>query len=428
MSEPEDLSSKLRQFMRQDTAPGILLFLATLLALITANSPASGIYESLIGTPVEIRVGNLEIAKPLLLWVNDGLMAVFFFLVGLEIKREILSGELREPARLSLPAFAAVGGMAGPALIYVFWNWGDAAALRGWAIPSATDIAFSLGILGLLGKRVPVSLKIFLMTLAVFDDLGAIVIIALFYTKDLEPGAMLMAAITLGLLALLNIRKVHVLPPYILLGMVLWVSVLKSGVHATLAGVVLAFFIPYRTPVPNATPPLKQLEHDLQPSVLFGILPVFAFMNTGISLQGLSLDSLLAPIPLGIALGLFFGNQIGVFFSSLIAVKMGWGQLPSGIGWRHVYGVAALCGVGFTMSLFISSLAFQSADLSLVSQGSEGIFTGGGGEFEQQAADERLGIMLGSLLSAVVGFLILHFTLPKTPADAGVEKTTAESH
>jgi len=381
----------IRDFLRLESASGILLLVAAVLAMVVENSAAQPYYGALLDTPVEIRIGAFQIAKPLLLWVNDGLMALFFFLVGLELKREVLRGELSDPAKVTLPVLAAIGGMATPAAIYAFVNWGDPVALKGWAIPSATDIAFAMGVLALLGNRVPNALKLFLLTLAIVDDMGAIVIIALFYTSDLSLVSLGVAGMAVLALALLNRRNVVSLVPYALVGLVMWVAVLKSGVHATLAGVVVALFIPLKTSDKEGKSPLEQLEHDLHPSVAFVILPLFAFMNTGVSLQGLSWESLLAPVPLGIAAGLFLGNQLGVFSFSWLGVKLGLGRLPANTGWAQLYGVALLCGIGFTMSLFVSSLAFE--------QGGSAI-----------AVDDRLGILVGSILSALAGYLVLRAT------------------
>lgn len=378
----------IEKFLHLESATGVLLIVSTVLAMIAVNSPISHLYDALLDIPVELRFGTFGIDKPLLLWINDGLMAMFFFLVGLELKREVLDGELSEPARVILPVVAAVGGMAVPAAIYSAINWDNAAAIKGWAIPSATDIAFALGVLSLVGSRVPNSLKLFLMTLAIVDDLGAIVIIALFYTADLSVTSLLVAAGALAFLFYLNRSGVLAHAPYLLVGIVLWAAVLKSGVHATLAGVLIAMFIPYRRQPGENLTQLEKLEDDLHPAVSFGILPLFAFANTGISLDGLGLDMILHPVPLGIAAGLFLGNQLGVFGFAWIAVKLGVARLPSGAGWAHLYGVSLLCGIGFTMSLFISSLAFEQSGVGL-------------------GVDDRLGIMLGSLLSAAAGFTVL---------------------
>src|SRR5690606_18050483 len=318
---------------------------ATLLALLLANSNLAYLYGALLDTPVAIVIGELSIHKPLLLWINDGLMAVFFFTVGLEIKREVLHGELSSPAKVVLPIVGAIGGMAAPALVYSYINWGDDAAMRGWAIPSATDIAFALGVLSLLGKRVPLALKVFLLTLAIADDLGAIIIIALFYTTELSTLSLIVATVAILVLLLMNMRGVEGVAPYILVGLVLWTAVLKSGVHATLAGVILGLIIPASNRDEHGRNNLERLEHELHGPVSFVILPLFAFANTGLSLAGLTLDSLLQPVPLGIALGLFLGNQIGVFSACFIAVKLGLARLPTGVGWKEMYGVSILCGI-----------------------------------------------------------------------------------
>ena len=380
----------LTEFLRLEASAGILLLIAAVLAMVVENSAAKGLYDALLGTPVEIRIGEFQIAKPLLLWINDGLMAIFFFLIGLEVKREFVDGELSEPSRLFLPIIAATGGMAVPAAIYTFANWGDPVAMKGWAIPSATDIAFALGVLALLGSRVPNSLKLFLMTLAIIDDLGAIVIIAIFYTADLSLNSLFIASGAGILLFVMNRRGVLALTPYLLVGLVLWAAVLKSGVHATLAGVLTAFFIPFKKQPGENKTQLERLEDDLHPTTVYGILPLFAFANTGISFEGLSIESLFHPVPLGIAAGLFIGNQVGVFGFSWLAIKAGLARLPDGASWAQLYGVALLCGIGFTMSLFIASLAFEQGGSAL-------------------AVDDRLGILAGSLASAVCGYAVLRF-------------------
>ena len=382
----------MRDFLRRESASGLLIIAAACLAMIAENTPLKWLYDALLDTPLGIRVGAFAIDKALLLWINDGLMAVFFFLVGLEIKRELLDGELSDPARVTLPAIAAVGGMVVPAAIYLYINQGDPAAMSGWAIPMATDIAFALGILSLLGNRVPVSLKLFLLTLAIIDDLGAIIIIALFYSSDISLVSLAVSALALGVLVVINRSGVMRIAPYLLVGAVLWVAVLKSGVHATLAGVVLAFFIPLRKGGNDHNSPLHHLEHTLHPYVALMILPLFAFANAGIPLGGLSPGALLEPVPLGIMLGLFAGKQLGVFGFSWIAVKLRLGKLPEGSGWVGLYGVSALCGIGFTMSLFISSLAAEQAGTGLIAQ-------------------HRLGILSGTLLSAVSGYLVLRLFL-----------------
>jgi NhaA family Na+:H+ antiporter len=390
------MKATIRNFLQMESAGGIILMAGAALALVAANSPLSDYYDLFIETPVEVRVGSLEIAKPLLLWVNDGLMAVFFFLVGLEVKRELMEGELSRPANVLLPALGAVGGIIGPVGLYVFFNYGDPVGMNGWAIPAATDIAFALGILMLLGDRVPVSLKVFLVSLAIFDDLGAIVIIAIFYSGKLSMEALTVAAVCLLVLGYMNWRHVSAVPAYILVGVVMWVAVLKSGVHATLAGVALAMFIPMRSKDEPDRSPLRELEHDLHTVVAFGVLPLFAFVNAGISFADMSVTDLLHPVSMGIAAGLFAGKQIGVFLLCLLAIRLGMAKLPDGASWGALYGVAVLSGVGFTMSLFIDTLAFENLPADAV--------------FD---FDARLGILLGSLASGVLGYIVLDRTLPK---------------
>jgi NhaA family Na+:H+ antiporter len=370
--------------LHHPAAPGAVLFLAAILAVIADNSAASGLYDLFLKIEFSVALGSLALSKPLLLWINDGLMAVFFLVVGLEMKREMLYGELSKLSQIGLPALAALGGMAVPALIYAGFNLHDPVALRGWAIPSATDIAFALGVLSLLGPRVPVALKVFLTAVAVLDDFGAIAIIALFYTADLSLVSLGLAAAALVVLAGLNFAGVRRLAPYLVVGALLWVFVLKSGVHATLAGVALAFAIPLKPGDPAA--PATQLEHVLHPWVTWLILPVFAFANAGLSFAGMTLASLAQPVTLGIAGGLFLGKQIGIFAFAWAAIRLGLAGLPRGATWAQLYGVALLCGIGFTMSLFIGTLAFESADY---------------------AAPVRLGVIVGSLLSGLAGYLLL---------------------
>ena len=390
------MQATIKNFLRLESSGGIILMAAAALALLAANSGAAGLYAYFIDTPVEVRVGALLIAKPLFLWVNDGLMAIFFFRVGLELKREFLEGELSRPANVLLPAVGAVGGMVVPVGVFVFMNHGDPVAMQGWAIPAATDIAFALGILTLLGSRVPVSLKVFLVSLAIFDDLGAIVIIAIFYSGDLSTEALAVALVCLAALALMNRRNVMSISSYVLVGIIMWIAVLKSGVHATLAGVALAAFIPMRDPNNAGHSPLRELEHDLHQVVAFAVLPLFAFVNSGIDLSGVGIDTLMHPVPLGIAAGLFAGKQIGIFLLCFIAIKLGIARLPDGANWGGLYGVSILCGVGFTMSLFVGSLAFENTVLD-----------------PEMVFDERLGIILGSLLSGIMGYIVLYLTLPK---------------
>lgn len=385
----------LQEFLRLESAGGLVLVAASVFALLAANSPLGVWYQGALLLPIEVRAGAFAIAKPLVLWINDGLMAVFFLLVGLELKREMLEGHLSSLRRASLPAWAAVGGMLAPAAIYVLFNRGDSAALTGWAIPTATDIAFALGIMSLLGGRVPRALKAFLLSVAIFDDLGAILIIALFYTAELSTLALGTAAALTAGLAILNRLGVTRMAPYLVVGIVLWVAVVKSGVHATLAGVVTALAIPLRPhrsdPAPSIDAPLHRLEHSLHPWVAFCVLPLFAFANAGVSVLDLSVGQVLHPIPLGIAAGLFVGKQLGITGIALVAVRLRVASLPEGIGWSQLYAVGVLCGIGFTMSLFIASLSFaQGQTLSGL---------------------DRLGVLLGSLVSGAAGYALLRRSL-----------------
>jgi NhaA family Na+:H+ antiporter len=390
------MKSTFQDFLKLESASGILLMVAATLAMIVANSPLDHYYTLFLNVPVEVRVGDLQIAKPLLLWVNDGLMAVFFFMIGLELKREIMEGELSDPANVLLPVAGALGGILIPVAIFSVLNWGDDDAMRGWAIPSATDIAFSLGLLMLLGSRVPIALKEFLVSLAMFDDLAAIGLLAIFYTKELSTQALILSATCLIVLAIMKKRGVTSLSPYIWVGLIMWVSVLKSGVHATLAGVALAAFIPLTVPNEPGRSPLRELEHDLHTLVAFAILPIFAFVNAGVSFRGVGVSDMLHPVPLGIAAGLFIGKQVGVFGFCWLAIKAGIAKLPAGSNWGSLWGVSILCGVGFTMSLFVGSLAFENTSVDI-----------------KEMFDERLGILVGSFLSGVVGYLVLYWALPR---------------
>ena len=380
------LRSTFTRFFQLEAASGLLLIAAAALALIINNSPLSHLYAGLLDVPVVAQVGALQIAKPLLLWINDGLMALFFLLIGLEVKRELLEGHLSKPSQVVLPGAAAIGGMVVPALIYWFLNRDNPAALGGWAIPMATDIAFALGVLALLGKRVPVSLKLFLMTLAIIDDLGAIIVIAIFYSHELSTLSLALAGACLVALIAMNRLGVVKLGPYMVIGLILWVCVLKSGVHATLAGVTLAFCIPLRTHNAEASP-LLSLEHALHPWVAFGILPLFAFANAGVSLAGVNLESFTHPVPMGIAAGLLIGKTVGVFGLTWLAVRAGIAALPHGANWGQLLGVAILCGIGFTMSLFVGSLAFIPGS-------------------SDYAGMDRMGILTGSILAAVIGYAV----------------------
>jgi Na+:H+ antiporter, NhaA family len=382
----------ISNFFKLESAGGIILIFAAALALLLANTPLKTYYALLLDTPIEIRVGALKIAKPLLLWINDGLMTVFFFMVGLELKRELLEGELSDRRKIILPAVGAVGGMVVPALIYIYLTTGDPVAMKGWAIPAVTDIAFALGILSLLGSRVPNGIKVFLTSVAIFDDIGAIFIIALFYTANISLLALLVVACCIPILFILNRRGVESKSLYLLVGIVMWVAMLKSGIHATLTGVILAMFIPLKSKTEPDYSPLKSMEHDLHSVVAFFVLPIFAFANAGISLVNINSEEFFHPVPLGIATGLFIGKQIGVFGLCWLFIKLKITNLPSGMSWSSLYGTAILCGVGFTMGLFIGSLAFEETGINLL-------------------FDERLGIILGSLTSGIVGYLVLRASL-----------------
>lgn len=390
----QPVRSLFTRFFQLEAASGLLLIAAAVLALIINNSPLSYLYGGLLDVPVAVQVGALNIAKPLLLWINDGLMALFFLLIGLEVKREVVDGHLSKPSQVILPATAAVGGMVVPALIYWFINRDNPAAVAGWAIPTATDIAFALGVLALLGKRVPVSLKLFLMTLAIIDDLGAIIVIALFYSGTLSSVSLLLAAACLVVLVAMNRLGVVKLGPYMIVGLILWVCVLKSGVHATLAGVALALCIPLRTRNAESSP-LLALEHALHPWVAYAILPIFAFANAGVSLAGMTVDSFIHPVPMGITVGLLLGKTVGVFGLTWVAVKLRLAALPAGAGWGQILGVAILCGIGFTMSLFVGSLAFAPGS-------------------SEYAGMDRMGILTGSFFAAVIGYAVTAMANRKT--------------
>mgnify|MGYP005985412761 CR=1 FL=1 len=388
------LDSTIASFFKLESAGGLMLILAAVLAMILANSPLDHVYHWMLSMPVEVRVGPLEIAKPLILWINDGLMAIFFFLIGLELKREMLEGELSDKRNIILPGVGAIGGMAVPALIYLYFNYKDPVAVQGWAIPAATDIAFALGVLALLGSKVPTSIKIFLTSLAIFDDIGAIVIIAFFYTAKISALSLIIVALCIPVLAYLNRQNVTSKSPYILIGVIMWIAMLKSGVHATLAGVLLAMFIPLNSKSQPGYSPLKSMEHDLHTIVAFFVLPVFAFANAGISILGVTSEQLLHSVPVGIGLGLFVGKQVGIFGLCWLFIKMKVTKLPDGMSWMSLYGTSAICGIGFTMSLFVGSLAFESAGVN-------------------EVFDERLGIILGSLASGVLGYFVLLASLKK---------------
>lgn len=384
----------LDRFFSHEASGGILLMLSALAAMIVANSALSGLYESVLGANFSILINGEGLSKPLILWINDGLMAIFFFLIGLELKREILEGKLKNPSDIILPGVAAIGGMALPALIFVLFNWNIVENISGWAIPAATDIAFALGILALVGSRAPASLKVFLLTLAILDDLGAIIIIALFYTAELKVDYLFLALLPLVGLLWLNIKGAHRVAPALLLGAIMWYFVLKSGVHATLAGVVTAFCIPLKDKWGKS--PLHSLENGLTPYVLYLIIPIFAFANAGVVLKGMTFNDLLAPLPLGIALGLIVGKQIGVFGLTMLMVKTGIAKMPHGATALHIYGISCLAGVGFTMSLFIGGLSF--ADAEMMNQ-------------------VRLGVLSGSIVSGILGYTALMLASRQSPQE-----------
>jgi len=374
------------KFFSHEASGGILLMLSAVGTMLIANSTYFSAYDSVLSAQFSVLINGDGLSKPMILWINDGLMAIFFFLVGLELKREVLEGKLKNPADVVLPGLAAVGGMAMPAALYLMFNWNTPETISGWAIPAATDIAFALGVLALVGSRAPSSLKVFLLTLAILDDLGAIIIIALFYTSTLKVAYLIYALVPLAIMIWLNLRGQHRMAPMIVLGAILWVSVLKSGVHATLAGVITALCIPLTDKWGKS--PLHSLEHALAPYVLYVIVPIFAFANAGVVLDGISVSDLLSPLPLGIALGLLLGKQIGVFGATYLTVKIGLVRLPEGVNWTHIYGLACLAGIGFTMSLFIGGLSF--ADPALMNQ-------------------VRLGVLSGSIVSALLGYGVLYW-------------------
>ena len=383
----------IKEFLKLEASGGLLLMATAAWAVIVANTPLQILYTWYLNIPISIQVGDLIIAKPALLWINDGLMAVFFLLVGLELKREFVEGELSSISTLAMPAAAAVGGLVVPALIYSYITWDHGVMLNGWAIPTATDIAFALGVLTLLGDRVPTSLKIFLLGLAILDDIGAIIIIALLYTTKLSELSLAIAALAIIALIVMNRLRVTHIAAYLVVGLVLWTSVLKSGVHATLAGVTLGFLIPIDVKNEDGEPLAKKLEHELHPWVIYFVLPVFAFANAGVSLAGVTWDVLVHPVTLGIALGLMIGKRAGVFIMTWLICQLGIAKLPDRVTWWQIYGVAVLCGVGFTMSLFIGTLAFDEAGISY-------------------SPNDRLGVIIGSTVSAIWGYCVLRWALP----------------
>lgn len=386
------MTAIIRKFLRLEAAGGLLLIIAAIVALIMANSPAQGLYQQFLDIPISVKISSLELDKPLILWINDFLMAIFFLVVGLEVKRELLEGSLAGKDKAIFPAVAALGGMLAPALIYLLFNGADDITRQGWAIPAATDIAFALGVMALLGKRVPTELKVFLLALAIIDDLGVIVIIAFFYTSSLSLVALGLAALCVALLVIMNWRRVENTAAYLVIGLILWVCILKSGVHATLAGVIVGFLIPLHGT--NNTKPSEELEHVLHPWVAYMILPIFAFANSGVQLNGVTFDGLMSTLPLGVSAGLLFGKPLGIFLFSWVSVKLGFAKLPESINLRQVFAVSVLCGIGFTMSIFITGLAFDGLD-------------------DSYSTYSRLGILLGSTLAAFLGYFLLKVVLPK---------------
>lgn len=405
------MTDALRQLFRHDAASGILLVAAALLAILMANSPLAGFYNGFLSLPGTVQIGTFIIQKPLLLWVNDGLMALFFFLVGLEIKREIFEGHLASREQILLPGIAAVAGIAVPALIYVTFNYaefsrGNTVAMQGWAIPAATDIAFALGIFSLFGKRLPLSLKLFLLSVAIFDDIGVIFIIALFYSQDLSTLSLAIAFAGLLGLLIANRSKVQQQSVYIVLGTVVWAAVLKSGVHATLAGFAVAWFIPLTVKKANGHSMLSEMEHGLHAWVMFLILPLFAFANAGVSLLNISMPDVLNPVTMGITMGLFVGKQVGIFGACWLAVKLGFAKLPAGSNWLQLYAVSLLCGIGFTMSLFVGTLAFEQQGVAYLNS-------------------VKIGVLAGSFLSALFGsFFIIKSQSSKKKKEQSYEKST----
>ena len=386
------LSKPFKWFFKLEAASGLVLLIAAIIALVISNSNFSGLYFGTLEQYLFIGINNFGLKLSVHHWINDLLMAIFFFFVTLEIKREFIQGELSNLKKALLPIIGAVGGMVIPALVYVAINFGNTETLNGWAIPSATDIAFSLGILSLLGSRVPISLKIFLTALAIIDDLGAILIIAFFYSADLNISYLSLILISYIFLLILNKYGVKKFIPYFIIGAFMWYFTYKSGIHATIAGVLLASTIPHRVKDKDYSLLIK-LEHAISPYVAFIIMPIFAFANAGVSLEGLSLSSLLLPVPLGILLGLFIGKQVGVMIFSFVAVKLGVAQMPDNANWLTIYGVSVLTGIGFTMSLFVGNLAFA--------------------ENIQYIDGVKIGVLAGSLLSTVFGYFILLFSTKK---------------
>ncbi len=396
------VGAALRDFLKQESAGGIVLIIAAGLALIIANTPLAPLYFGTLETKLNVSFGDFSINKGLILWINDGLMAIFFFLIGLEVKREVIDGQLSSWDKASLPLTAAVGGMAIPALIYVSFNYNSPESIGGWAIPAATDIAFALGILSLLGPRVPVAMKALLLAIAVIDDIGAILVIALFYTGEIKVEMLIGAGVSLALLFAIGRMRIASAIPYVLLTVIMWVFVLKSGVHATLAGVTAAMMVPIVAR--DGSRMLEHMEHGLHKWVAFVIIPVFGFANAGVTLIGLSPADLLQPLPLGIALGLLIGKQVGIVGFAWLAVKSGIAKLPEGVGWRKLHGLSLLAAIGFTMSLFIGNLAFED---------------------QAQIDAVKLGVLSGSLIAALTGYFMLRATLPSENAASPLPDASA---
>lgn len=404
---PPKVKYAAADFFHHEASGGIILVLASVVALVLANTPLYELYNYILNV-VDFRIGfsdphgaDFELEKSVLHWVNDGLMVIFFFLVGLEIKRELMEGELSSRDKAVLPFMAAIGGMVIPALIYWFCNKDNPAGIGGWAIPAATDIAFALGILSLLGNRVPSSLKALLLGIAVIDDLGAILIIAVFFSHGIVWPALFVAAACVVVLAGLNYRKVSSLTPYVLMAIIMWVAVLESGIHATIAGVIAALFVPMRCPKEENYSPVKTLEHGLHPWVAFAVLPIFGFANAGVPFAGMGFQDLLSPVTLGIALGLIIGKQVGVFGLLWLTIVTGLSPKPQGTSWVQLYAVSLLCGIGFTMSLFIGGLAFSDIEMQ---------------------ASVRLGVLVGSIVSALLAYMLLRYA----PQGAHAKKVEQE--
>ncbi len=386
----QHISKPFKWFFKLEAASGLVLLFAAIIALFVSNSELASIYYDILNSYFALGFGEFKLKLSVLHWINDVLMAIFFFLVSLEIKREFIQGELSNPKQASLPIIAAVGGMLVPALIYVAINFGNSETLKGWAIPSATDIAFSLGVLSLLGKRVPISLKVFLTALAIIDDLGAIVIIAFFYSGKIQAMYLILMLVSIIILIIFNRLNIRSFIPYLIVGIFLWDFTHSSGIHATIAGVLLALTIPHKDKKNESSHKnsmLIKLEHAISPYVAFGIMPIFAFANAGVSLEGLSIATLMNPVPLGILCGLFFGKQFGVFIFSYVSIKLKFAEMPNDSDWLKLYGVGVLTGIGFTMSLFVGNLAFVDTT--------------------QYLSGVKIGVLLGSLASTLFGYMLI---------------------